>query len=369
MLRLGETPVPRRSSGTYAMPAAIAVARVAGAQRLPADSNRPRRWRPHAGDRLGELALAVAGHARDGDDLAGTHDERGAFHGRLAAVALRPDALELEHRVTSGPRARLSGVVELPPHHQRGERAWRRLRGLHRPERVAAAEHRHPVGDRLHLVQLVRDEDHRPSLRRHLAHRLEQHVRLLRRQHRGRLVEDEDARFAVERLQDLDALLLAERELPDPGARVDVQPVALRELGDALLDRARPQAERPALAAVVAEDDVLRHREGLDEPEMLVHHRDPGLERVARRVEVHPAAVDEDLAVVRPVEAREDVRERALARAVLAEQRVHLAGGGLEVDALVRDDAREALRDPAHRDGGRGRGAAGAPPFCRGCGH
>ena len=45
---------------------------------------------------------------------------------------------------------------------------------------------------------------------------------------------------------------------------------------------------------------------------------------------------------------------------------MHLAGGGLEVDALVRDDAREALRDPAHRDGGRGRGAVGAPPFFRG---
>ena len=63
--------------------------------------------------------------------------------------------------------------------------------------------------------------------------RLEEHVRLLRRQHRGRLVEDQDARLAVERLQDLDALLLAERELPDAGARIDGEPVALRELGDA----------------------------------------------------------------------------------------------------------------------------------------
>ena len=120
---------------------------------------------------------------------------------------------------------------------------------------------------------------------------------------------------------------------------------------------------------MIAEHDVLGDRERLDEPEVLVHHRDPRLERVARRVEVHLAAVDEDLALVRPVEAGEDVRERALAGAVLAEQRVHLAGGGLEVDAVVRDDAREALRDPAHRDGGRGRGAVGAPPFFRGRRH
>ena len=60
---------------------------------------------------------------------------------------------------------------------------------------------------------------------------------------------------------------------------------------------------------------------------------DPRVERVARRVEVHLPAVEEDLALVRPVEAGEDVRERALAGAVLAEQCVHLAGGGLEVDA------------------------------------
>src|SRR6266576_2483707 len=78
---------------------------------------------------------------------------------------------------------------------------------------------------------------------------------------------------------------------------------------------------------------------------------------------MHLTTVDEDLAVVGPVEAGEDVRERALARAVLAEQCVHLAGGGLEVDALVRNDARETLRDPAHRDGRTRRGAGSAPPL------
>ena len=49
----------------------------------------------------------------------------------------------------------------------------------------------------------------------HRAQRLEERVGLLRREHRGRLVHDQDPRLAVERLQDLDALLLADRELPD----------------------------------------------------------------------------------------------------------------------------------------------------------
>ena len=49
-------------------------------------------------------------------------------------------------------------------------------------------------------------------------------VGLLRREHGGRLVEDQDPRLAVERLQDLDPLLLADRELPDARARVDAMP-------------------------------------------------------------------------------------------------------------------------------------------------
>jgi hypothetical protein len=39
---------------------------------------------------------------------------------------------------------------------------------------------------------------------------------------------------------------------------------------------------------------------------------------------------------------------------------VHLARCGVEVDRVVREHAREALRDPAHRDSRRGAGVAGA---------
>ena len=70
-------------------------------------------------------------------------------------------------------------------------------------------------------MQLVGDEDDGPAVGGHRANRLEQGVRLLRREHRRRLVEDEDARVLVQRLENLDPLLLAERELPDPGARID----------------------------------------------------------------------------------------------------------------------------------------------------
>ena len=69
-----------------------------------------------------------------------------------------------------------------------------------------------------HLVELVRDEDDRRPLRRQRAQDLEQVLRLLRGQHRGRLVEDQHLGAAEQRAQDLDALLLRRRRGPRPGA-------------------------------------------------------------------------------------------------------------------------------------------------------
>ena len=135
------------------------------------------------------------------------------------------------------------------------------------------------------------------------------------------------------------------------------RPYVVAELGDAPLDRRRVDEEPPTLAAVVAEHDVLGHGERLHEPEVLVHHAHAGVERIPRRMEVHLLAIELDLALVRAVEPGEDVRECRLPRAVLPEQGVHLADPRLEVDVLVRDDAREALRDPAHPHGKRRRGA------------
>src|SRR5581483_4172708 len=189
--------------------------------------------------------------------------------------------------------------------------------------------------------------------RRHHAERLEQRLRLLRREDRRRLVEDQAAGLAIERLQDLDPLLLAERQLPDTRARIDGDPVPLAELGDAALDPAWMHEKALPLTAVVAEDDVLGDRERRDEAEVLVHHPDPRVEGVPGRPEVDRPAAEQDLALVRLVETREDVRERRLAGAVLTEQRVHLSLGRLEPNAVVRDDAGEPLRDVAELDGGR----------------
>ena len=121
-------------------------------------------------------------------------------------------------------------------------------RGGGRGDDLAPAQDADPVGDLQHLIELVRDEDDAEALRGHAAQRLQQAVRLLRREHGGWLVEDEDARAEIEQAQDLDALLLADGELPDLGPRIDAETVALAELGQLALD-ARAFPVRPPRAA------------------------------------------------------------------------------------------------------------------------
>src|SRR2546423_12621747 len=58
-------------------------------------------------------------------------------------------------------------------------------------------------------------------------------------------------------------------------------------------------------------------------------------------------AIDADLALVRVVEAVEDVHQRRLAGPVLAEQGVYLAPAHVEIDAVVCDHPGEPFRDAA----------------------
>ena len=226
-------------------------------------------------------------------------------------------------------------------------------------DQLPAAQDGDPVGDVEHLVELVGDEDHRLAARREAADHLEQLLGLLRREHCGRLVEDEDVRLAIERLQDLDALLLADGDVLDLRRRVDGQSVAVRDLLDAALGLVDVEHD-PAPGRLLGEDDVLGHRHHGDEHEVLVHHPHAGPDRRARSAQTHGVPLDHDLALVGVVEPVEDVHQRRLAGAVLAEQRVDLALEQVEADVVVGDDPREALRDVPHLEN------LGPPGHCAG---
>ncbi len=112
-----------------------------------------------------------------------------------------------------------------------------------------------------------------------VAHDPEQLVGLLRGQHGGRLVEDEQVDVPGQRLEDLDALLGADRQVLDLGVGVDVEAVSLAELADHLAGLS--EVEEACPGRLVAEDDVLGHRHDRHELEVLVDHADAPADRVA----------------------------------------------------------------------------------------
>ena len=199
-----------------------------------------------------------------------------------------------------------------------------------------------------------RDEEDGHALALELAQVGEQLVDLLGHEHRGGLVEDQDAGAAVEHLEDLDPLAVADAEVVDQRVGVDVEAVggrAPRCVG------ARAEVD-PTVPLLVAEDDVLEDGEVVGEHEVLVHHADADRDRVAGRVKL-PRAVDRDGALVGTLHAVEDLHQGRLAGAVLADDGVDRAAPRPEVDVVVGDDTGEALGDALELDGGSWPGRTG----------
>ena len=194
----------------------------------------------------------------------------------------------------------------------------------------------------------MRDEEDGLALARKLLHRGHELVDLLRGEHGGRLVEDENLVVAVEHLENLDALLHADGDVLDLGIEVNLQAVFFRELLD-LFARflALNEAE---LRRLRAEDDVVEHGEHVDELEVLVHHADAERGGIIGVVDLDGLAVFADLARLRLVQAEEHAHERGFAGAVFTEQGVDLALFELQGDVVVGLDARELLGDVKHFD-------------------
>jgi len=298
------------------------------------------------GDRLGQLALPVARHPRDAHDLARAHLERQVIDRLEPAIADGAEVLHVEHDGAGICGRLLQGEHHLTADHQLRQLALAHALGADAGSRDAAlAQHGHPVGDGQHFVELMADEDDRVAAGDHALQRGDELSDLLRRQHRGRLVENQDARTPIEHLQDLDALLLADAELPDLGPGIDLQPILLLQRQDALVEFGHIEDEP---RGVQAEDDILRHGLGGNQHEVLMDHAQAGRDRIARGPETDALAFHVDRAGFRLVEAGQHVHQGALAGAILAQQRVDLALAQVEIDMIVGKYAGEAFDDPDH---------------------
>ena len=243
------------------------------------------------------------------------------------------------------------GLLDLEHHvatdHEVGEALLGRFLRVGGADDLAAPKHGHAVGDREHLPELVRDEDDRLALVDERLHDGEELVDLAWGEHRGRLVEDQDVGLAEQRLDQLDALLFADRQVAHHRGGVDRQAVGTGELVDALRHQGGVE-EAAAPGHLVAEHHVLGDGEHRDQLEVLVHHPDAACDRVPGARHLDRLTTQQDLSGVGLVQPEHGVDERALAGTVLAEQAMDLARVQRQADVLVGDHPRERLGEPPH---------------------
>ena len=171
---------------------------------------------------------------------------------------------------------------------------------------------------------------------------LEEHVDLGVVERGGRLVHDEHLRVERQRLGDLDHLLAGDREPLDGLRRVEREAEPVEQLLRAPVQRAVVEEDARA-ALLAADEDVLRDREVGHQVELLVDDADALLLGVPRPVEHELVPVHAEHAGVGRVDAGEQLHERRLAGAVLADEREHLAEAQLEVHVVERLHAGESL--------------------------
>ena len=275
-----------------------------------------------AQDHFGELRLPVALYACDCEDLAAGNVERHVVKQRHSTRAQQGHVLEGQATASGTRGILLHAHQHLTPDHLRGQRGLGIARGRV-PHDPTAANDRDLVGDRTHLAQLVGDEHDRGPGIGELTHDRHQLVRFLRGEHRRRLIENEDLRLARQGLDDLHALLGAHRQILNEGVGIQVKAETRRDLAHRLAGTLAAD-DSGRTGRLKAQCDRLGDREDGDEHEVLVHHADARRDRVARPLERHGLAVNEDLPLVRGVHPVQDVHERGLTRAILSQQGVNV---------------------------------------------
>ncbi|MPM59538.1 hypothetical protein SDC9_106382 [bioreactor metagenome] len=180
-----------------------------------------------------------------------------------------------------------------------------------------------PVADAQHLPQLMADENDALSLRRHLPDHFKQRLALLRQQHGGWLVQNQDFRTGVQKLQNLDFLLHADAQPLHGAVQLHLNVVLflqLFKLRAHLFPVPYGQRSRP-----VHQAHVLHRVKPAHQHEMLVHHADTVAHGVLGAGNFYLLAAQQDAARVGMIHSENNIHQGAFPRAVFAQQGQHLS--------------------------------------------
>ena len=270
----------------------------------------------------------------------------------------RPRPRTDTRRSTLGGRGPRDDGPQRPAHHQRNERLAIDLRGGIGPHVRSVAEHRDRIGDAEDLVHFVRDIDQGDAAPLEHGDHVEEGLDLPVGDRRRGLVHDEDAGILPQRLGNLDRLHLRHAEAPHLARHRQVGLQQVQEPPGLALHGAAVDPSRQARGRLVAQQDVFGHRQIGDRHQLLVDHGNAVADGILRAAEHDGPAAQQDLARVDPVQAGQHFHQRRFARAVLAHQRMHLAGPECQRNVHQCLDARERFADIARlEDGNAGDGS------------
>ena len=113
---------------------------------------------------------------------------------------------------------------------------------------------------------------------------------------------------------------------------------------------ARPHAclVQHAPAPALAHHEVFQHRVPRHQMKVLMHHADAGRQRIGGGVDDEGFTADADAAGVGGIQSEQDIHQRGLAGAILAEQAQHLTGPQRQIDGAIGMHVAKALVDSAH---------------------
>ena len=178
----------------------------------------------HSGERLGKLPLAVPGHTGKTEDFAAVDLQIHPANDLFTPIALDVKIMDAKTDLAAAFVLVIVGLEFSSDHHPHEFLTRGFLRGGC-PHANPVAKHRDAVADLENLVKFVGDEQQRVTLGHHALERVKEVVYFLGRQDRRRLVQDDEARAEIKRLENLDPLLFTDGELPDESLGIDFETV------------------------------------------------------------------------------------------------------------------------------------------------
>ena len=257
--------------------------------------------------------------------------------------AFAVEVFDFENNVSDLGRLLRVDLCHFPADHHFDDLLDIRFRRGHGLDMLAVADDGNVVRHAEDFLHLVADVDHCNALVAQLIDLLDQELDLVGGQRRRRLVHQDDARVCRDCLDDLEHLRFRDGQVLHLFRQIEGKSLLVKILLCLFTHGLHVHGHR-VFHDLAAEIHVFKHGHFGNDVQLLVDHRNTGLERIRRAVGVQRLALEQNPAFVRLVKTVDDLQQRGLACAVFADQNMHRPFFDAEIDVVQRANAGEHLR-------------------------